>query len=201
MSRNNKLIVIGLTGSLGTGKSTVAKMFAELGAKVVDADVIARRLMRPGAICFRRIVKTFGKDILTAGKIDRKKMAEQVFRNPRQLRKLERIVHPEVRRALLAKVKQYKKRKQRTVVVLDVPLLFEAKLDQDVDRTVVVKASKANQITRAKKLMNITNAAAQRRIKAQMPLRQKIRLADLIIDNDGTLKQTKLKVKQIWEKL
>lgn len=193
--------MIGLTGSLGTGKSTVAGMFAGLGAKVLDADAIARRLMRPGAICFRRIVKAFGKDILTAGKIDRKKMAEQVFRNPRQLRKLERIVHPEVRRALLAKVKQYKKRRQRTIVVLDVPLLFESKLDQDVDMTVVVKASKANQIARAKKLMNITNAEAGRRIKAQMPLQQKIRLADLIIDNDGTFKQTKLKVKQIWEKL
>ena len=201
MSRSNKCVVVGLTGSLGSGKSTAAKMFAGLGAKVVDADAIARRLLRPGTVCFRRAAKAFGKDILTAGKIDRKKVADEVFRDPKQLRKLEAIIHPEVRKALLAKVKQYRKRKQRTVVVLDVPLLFETKLDRDVDWTVVVKANRANRIARATKLMNITKAEAKRRIKAQMSLRQKIRLADLIIDNDGTFKQIKLKVKQVWEKL
>ncbi|MCK5014638.1 MAG: dephospho-CoA kinase [Candidatus Omnitrophica bacterium] len=207
MSRSNKFSdtakahVIGLTGSLGSGKSTVAGMFADLGAKVLDADAIAHQLMRPGSVCFGRIVKAFGKDVLTAGKIDRKRIAKQVFHNSRQLRKLEKIVHPEVRGSLLAKIKAYKSRKPKTVIVLDVPLLFEAKLDRDVDISIVVKASRTNRISRATKLLRITKSEAQRRIKAQMPLRKKIRLADMIIDNDGTLKQTIKQVKQIWEKL
>ena len=195
------MCVIGVTGSLGSGKSTVTKMFVGLGAKALDADAIAHHLMRPGSICFQQIIKTFGKDILTAGRIDRKRIAERVFCNSRQLRKLERIIHPEVHKVILAKVKQYKTRNRKGVVIIDVPLLFEVKLDREVDISIVVKASKANQIARATKLLNITKSEAERRIKAQMPLRQKIRLADMIIDNNGTLNQTKKQVKQIWEKL
>ena len=192
------MVVIGLTGSLGSGKSTVAGMFAALGAEVLDADAIARQQTRPGTVCFRRIVKAFGKGILKAGRIDRKKVAQQVFRDPKQLRELERIVHPEVRKEISAQIKRLKRKK---IVVIDVPLLFEAKMDRDVDISVVVNASRTHQIARAAKLLDISKAEARRRIKAQMPLRQKIRLADMIIDNDGTIQQTKEQVKQIWEKL
>ncbi len=193
--------VIGLTGSLGSGKSTVARMFADLGAKVIDADKIAHQQMRLGAPCFRPILKMFGKDILTSGKIDRKKVAAQVFRDPKKLRKLEKIIHPVVRKALLAKIKQYKRSKRNRVVVIDVPLLFEAKLNDCVDCSIVVKADQVTQIARAGKFLGITKSEAERRIKAQMPLRQKIRLADMIIDNNATLKQTQKQVKQTWERL
>ena len=195
------MCVIGLTGSLGSGKSTAAMMFSDLGAKVLNADKIAHQQIRPGAKCFRPIVKAFGGDILTTGRIDHKKVAARVFRDSRQLRKLERIIHPEVRKVILAKIKKYKSSKRKDVVVIDVPLLFESKLNDHVDISIVVKANRATQIARATKLLGITKAEAERRIKAQMPLRQKIRLADMIIDNDGTLTQTKKQVKQIWEKL
>jgi len=195
------MLVIGVTGSLGSGKTTVATMFADLGAKVLSADKIAHQKMQRSAACFHPIVKTFGEDILTAGRIDRRKVAARVFKNPKLLRKLEGIVHPEVRKEIISKVKQYKKRRQSTVIVLDVPLLFESKLDRGVDIAIVVKAARAKQIARATKLLGITKAEAERRIKIQMPLQQKIRLADIIIDNNGTFKQTKKQVEQIWERL
>jgi len=195
------MCVIGITGSLGTGKSTVAKMFAELGAKVLDADRIAHQQMLPGAVCFRPIVNTFGKDILVAGRIDRKKISAHVFRNIKQLRKLEQIVHPAVRKVILTKIRHYKNHRRKRVVVVDIPLLFESKLNRYVDFIIVVKASRAKQILRATKKLGMTKIEALRRIRAQMPLRQKIRLADIIIDNDGALMKTKKQVVLIWEKL
>ncbi len=193
--------VIGLTGSLGSGKSTVASIFKGLGAKVIDADKIAHQLIYPGQPCFLAVVKMFGKDILTSGKIDRAKVASQVFSNPKKRRQLEEIIHPAVRKVILAKIKKHKDGRRTGVLIVDVPLLFEVKLNDCVDCSIVVKANKAIQIVRATKLLGITRAEAQRRIKAQMPLRQKIRLADIIIDNNETLKQTQKQVKQIWEKL
>ena len=195
------MLVIGLTGSLGTGKTTVAAMFADFGAKVLNADRIAHQQITPKGACFKRVVRTLGKNILTAGRIDRRKVAASVFTNSRQLHKLERIIHPVVRNVLRTKIQEYKKGKGKVVVVMDVALLFESKLNVDSDLTVVVKTSRVTQINRAIKQLNITKADAKRRIKAQMPLEKKIRIADMIIDNNGTLTNTKKQVKQIWEKL
>ena len=195
------MLVIGLTGSLGTGKTTVAAMFADFGAKVLNADRIAHQQITPKGACFKRVVRTLGKNILTAGRIDRRKVAASVFTNSRQLHKLERIIHPAVRKVLRTKIQEFKKGKGKVVVVMDVALLFESKLNVDSDLTVVVKTSRVTQINRAIKQLNITKADAKRRIKAQMPLEKKIRIADMIIDNNGTLTNTKKQVKQIWEKL
>jgi dephospho-CoA kinase len=193
--------VIGVTGGLGTGKSTVAAMLARLGAKVVDADKIARRLLNPDEACFGPVVRMFGRDILTRGRVDRKKVARVVFRDPARLKKLERVIHPEVRKVILSEIQKLKERGRTAILVVDVPLLFEAGFDNLVDRSVVVTAAMAVQIERAAKKLGITKAEARRRIKAQMPLRQKIRFADIIIDNNGTLIQTKKQVKRLWEKL
>jgi len=195
------MCVIGLTGSLGTGKSTVAEMFRQLGAKVLNADTIAHQQIAPGAACFKPIIRMFGKDILTAGRIDRKKVGSLVFRDINQLRKLERIVHPAVRKIILYKIRQVKKRRRKSIVVIDVPLLFESKLKADVDISIVVKTTRVTQIARATKQLGMTKPEALRRINAQMPLQKKIRLADIIIDNNGSLTKTKTQVNLIWEKL
>ena len=198
---NLSMRVIGLTGSLGTGKSTVAGMFADLGAKVLSADKIAHQQITPKGACYKKVIRAFGKDILTAGRIDRRKVAARVFQNRGQLRTLEKIIHPVVRKVLRAKIQQYKKRKGRVVVVIDVPLLFESKLNRDVDFSIAVKTNRTIQMARIIKKLGMTKADAECRIKAQMPLYQKIRLADMTIDNNGTLTNTKTQVKRIWEKL
>lgn len=191
--------MIGLTGSLGTGKTTVSKMFADCGAKVLNADRITHQLMTPKGACFKKVVASLGKEILTAGRIDRRKVAARVFSDLRQLRALEKIIHPAVRKIIRGKIQKLKRRKG--VIVIDVPLLFESKLSKDVDYSIVVKTNRATQMARVTKKLGMTRADAKRRIKAQMPLRQKIRLADITIDNNGTLTNTKKQVKRIWEKL
>ena len=143
----------------------------------------------------------FGKDIIASGRIDRKKLASRVFADARQRRRLEQIIHPKVRKIIVKKLREGKRDKSRRVIVIDVPLLFEAKLNRCVDHTIVVTAGTPEQIARAARNLGITKAEAKRRIKAQMPLRQKIRLADIIIDNHGTFNQTQKQVKQIWERL
>ncbi len=193
--------IIGLTGSLATGKSTVAGIFAALGAKVIDADAIAHELMHPKGACFQSVVKLFGQDILSRGYIDRKKIAEIVFQDIKKLDQLVRIIHPEVRKEILKAIQSFKKGGKKKVVVVDVPLLFESKLHHYVDLSVVVKATQAQQVERAVDRLNITKAQARHRIKAQMPLREKIRLADIIIDNRGNITQIKKQVKRIWQEL
>lgn len=193
--------VIGLTGSLATGKTTVANMFAQLGAKVIDADKIAHALLKEGSPCYGKVVRTFGKVILRGKNIDRPKLADLVFADKRRLTQLESIIHPYVRRETKRRITKYAKHNRSAVIVLNVPLLFETRMDQMTDATVVVKAGQNTQIERAVKNLKLTKAEALRRIRAQMPLKDKIRKADFIIHNNGSLTDTKKQVKQIWEKL
>ncbi len=194
------MFVIGITGSLGTGKTTVADMFAKLGAKVIDADRIVHQEIRKTGVCFKPIVKAFGQVVLTKGSIDRKKLADIVFKNERKRRQLERIIHPVVKKRFRAKITQYRRQKEKGVVV-DVPLLFESGFDKEVDIAIVVRTNRAKQFARAIQHFNISRAEVIRRIKAQMPLREKIRFADMIIDNNETLMQTRKQVKAIWQRI
>lgn len=193
------MFVIGLTGSLKTGKTTVSRMFARLGAQVVDADKIAHTCMNRGQTGYSKIVKLFGIKILRGKDIDRPKLARIVFKDKRQLKKLEAIIHPFVVREMKHKV--FHQRKKSGVIVLDVPLLFESGLDRLTDLTLVVRASQPVQITRAIKQLRISKGEALRRIKAQMPLREKIKWADCVIDNSRHLNETKRKVNAIWQKV
>lgn len=194
-------IVVGLTGSLSTGKSTVASMLEEKGAKRLDADAIVHRIMRPRGACFEAVVDAFGEDILNRGAIDRRKLGTLVFKDFKKLDKLVGIIHPVVKKELREKVQGYKKRFKRAVIVIDVPLLFESGLYRDVDVTLVVKTTRTVQLARATGNFGLTTAEARRRIQAQWPLTKKIRMADIIIDNSGTREQTKKEVERIWQKL
>jgi len=193
------MFVIGLTGSLATGKSTVAACFKRCGARVISADELAHQAIKPGTSGYRRIIKEFGQGICAGSRIDRRKLAAIVFKQPAKLKKLEGIIHPSVIRTIKSELRLA--RRSRQWVVLEVPLLFEAGLNKCADVTGVVASTQAHQLQRARAHYAMSTADALRRIKAQMPLQKKIRLADFIIDNNGTKKQTEKQVKSLCQKL
>lgn len=178
----------------------MAAMFASLGAKVLDADKIAHQLILPGSPCFKRIVRVFGKGILTKGAIDRVKLGRLVFRAPKRLKKLEKIIHPEVIKEIRRRIAKARVQKV-PAVVLDVPLLFESQLNKDTDAAITVRANLAAQLTRIQKKRPVTRAEFFRRIRVQLPLKQKAALSDFIIDNRGTLSATRKQVRDIWNKI
>jgi dephospho-CoA kinase len=196
--RQNKKIVIGVTGSFGSGKSTVAGIFKRYGASVIDADKLARGCVHPGSPAYKRVISLFGRDILARGRsIDRSRLAGIVFNNKSLLRKLNSIIHPEVIRNIRQRIKTAKSK----IVLLDAPLIIEAGLRNIVDKLIVVKVSRKKQIKRIQKRLGISKSVILKRIRCQMPQKEKVRFADFIIDNDGTLNQTKKQVERIWRRL
>lgn len=197
-----KKIVLGITGSFSTGKTTIASLFRKLGASGIDADRIYHQLIRPPSALHKEIVSAFGAQILKKNKqIDRKKIAKIVFDNKKALGKLIRMSHPAIIRIIQKELFRLKRAKTVKVVVIDAPLLIEAGLIKLVDKLVVVKTSKIKQMARCRKVSNLAESEINKRIKAQLPLQKKAKLADYVIDNDGTIKNTQKQVKQIWKEI
>ncbi len=190
--------MIGLTGGVGSGKSTVAGMFRKPGVSVLDADKITHQLIEPEGECFKAVVKCFGHSILTHGVIDRTKLGGIVFKDIGQLKKLERIIHPKVIKRIEKNIIKLKKEGKVKVLLIEVPLLFESGLDRMVDATILVRARQRDQIQRTSKRLSIPKQQVRNRLNQQMPLGDKIRLADFVIDNRGTKKQTQKQVQHIW---
>lgn len=194
-------MVIGITGGMATGKSTVAQMFAEFGAELVSADHIAREIVLPGSPVLERIVQRFGADILMPdGSLDRAKLGEIVFSDPKARADLEAITHPEIIAILSDRIRHFRDspRGRTGVLVAEIPLLFEVGLRALVDRVVVVAAE---QPTQANRLINRNGVSRQRalaRLKTQMPIERKIAEADWVVRNDGDLSETRRQVEQIW---
>ena len=192
--RNKKRVILGITGTFGSGKSTVANMFKSFGAELIDADKIAHRIIRPGSGIYKKIIKAFSRSILKKNKsIDRKKIAKVVFKDKKLLQKLNRIIHPEVIRMIKNQIKA----SSRKIIVLDAPLLIETGLKGIVDKLIVVGIHKKKQIERALKKAKLSEADILKRIKAQIPLKDKIRLADFVIDNSGSIGKTRKQVVSI----
>jgi len=192
--RNKKRVILGITGTFGSGKSTVANIFKSLGAELIDADKIAHRVIRPGSEIYNKIINAFSRSILKKNKsIDRKKIAKLVFKDKKLLQKLNRIIHPEV----IKIIKNQICASTKDVIVLDTPLLIEAGLERMVDKLIVVSIHKKKQIERALKKASLSEADILRRIKAQIPLKNKIRLADFVIDNSSTIGKTRKQVVSI----
>ena len=178
-----RMMIVGLTGGIATGKSTVAQMFKRCGAIIIDADQLARDVVKPGKRAWREIVQAFGEDVLTPnGSIDRHALGAIVFRNRRKLRILEHIVHPRVAREQQRLVRRIAERSPHAVIVYEVPLLFESGAYRRVDKIIVVTTDRKTQIARLKKRNGLTRAEAIRRIRSQMPLGQKTRRADIVLN-------------------
>ncbi|MGN7297615.1 dephospho-CoA kinase [Ferdinandcohnia sp. SAFN-114] len=184
-------LTIGLTGGIASGKSTVSQMFKEAGIVVIDADVIARKVVEVGEEAYEQIVQSFGKDILLPDEtIDRQKLGSIVFFNEDKRLLLNSIVHPAVRKQMLKEKEEHLSNGEETVI-LDIPLLFESKLTALVDRTLLVYVDYETQLARLMNRNNLSMGEAEARIQSQMPLKDKIQLADAVIDNNGTIESTK----------
>ena len=195
------MLLIGLTGNIASGKSTVAQLFSERGATVVDADILARRAVEVGTPAYERIVRRWGTSILAPdGRLDRAAMRERVFGFPEELEALNEIVHPEVGRMRDRLVDEAQQRGDR-IVVCDIPLLFEKSLVGDFDRIVLVDAPRDVRLDRLVKDRGLRETEAMAMIAAQMPAELKRARADYIIDNVGTLLDLEEKVAAVWSAL
>ena len=192
------MIIVGLTGSVGTGKSTVASLFKELCAYVIDWDELAREVTRPHLKAWKEIVEYFGKGILNEDlTINRQKLADIVFSNKEKVAKLDQIIHPEVFKEDERITDEIKSLDPDALVIKDIPLLFELTRPVYVDKMVVVSVSEQTQLRRLEQ-KGMSREDAQRRIKFQLPLEEKIKSADFVINNDGSLEETKRQVEEIY---
>jgi dephospho-CoA kinase len=190
--------VIGLTGGIASGKSTVARMLAELGAAVIDADQVARDVVRPGQPALDAIVAAFGAEALTpAGELDRKGLAARVFADPEARRRLERITHPRIAEETARRVAELGARGVE-VVVYEASLLVEGGMHTGLDGLIVVAASAEVQRRRMQERDDLTPEEAQRRLAAQAPLRDKVAVADYVIDGSAALETTRAQVAAAW---
>lgn len=195
------MIVVGLTGGIATGKSTVAIMFEELGAHRIDTDQLARRVVEPGQPAWEAIVNTFGRDILDAeNRLDRKKLGSIVFADPAKREQLNRLTHPAVRECLHGELDSARA-DGALVALVEVPLLYEAGFEREVEFVVVVVVSETTQLNRLMDREKLSRAEALQRMEAQMPLVEKIERADYVINNEGDLQATRRQVAEVWQQL
>jgi dephospho-CoA kinase len=193
--------ILGLTGGIATGKSTVAKMFVEKGIPVIDTDLISRNLLNKGTEVYYEIVDAFSSEILhTSLDINRKKLGRKIFSNPQKRAKLNEIVHPKVKEIVDNEIAKYKNLGTK-IIVIDVPLLFETDYQDIIDKTIVVYTSLKQQLNRLISRDNISKEYAQMKINAQMSLSEKVDLADYVINNSFSILDTKKDFNKILKDL
>ena len=193
--------IIGLTGGIGSGKSTVSQFLADFGAIIIDADKLGHEAYRPNTDTWRELVKTFGNRILAADNtIDRKKLGAIVFGNPEELARLNAIIHPQITKMIKKRINDYH-RKGIDVIVLDAPVLFEASGKSLVEEVWVVVADEKNVIKRAVARTGLPEEQVRSRISSQMSVEERIKRAQVVIHNDGTVEDLRQKVKELWEQV
>jgi dephospho-CoA kinase len=193
---------IGLTGGIACGKSTVAAMLAQRGAILIDADQIAREVVLPGTPALARIAERFGPEVLTPeGALNRKRLGAIVFGDEAARRDLEAILHPPIRALMRERKERFEREAPDKLVVLDIPLLYESKLEAMVDRVMVVYCPRELQLERLVRRDGLTPEQAEARLAAQLPIEDKRKLADIVIDNSGSLEHTERQVDAFWSSL
>lgn len=194
-------MVIGLTGNIGSGKSTISQLMAELGAVVLSADKIGHEALQPYTETWQEVINTFGQEILKAGaEVDRQKLGEIVFNDAKALAKLNQIMHPRMYRIAEERIKELRQRGIR-VIVLEAPLLIEAGWLPLVEQVWVTVASEATVLQRLRQRNGLSKAQALARLHSQLPPEEKIKYADVVINTDVPLSKVEAQVKELWERL
>jgi len=193
--------VIGLTGGIGSGKSTVSQFLAELGSVILDADKVGHEAFNPDAEAWCEVVAAFGEQILAPNcEIDREKLGAIVFKNPESLARLNQIMHPRMFEIVKAQLEDYRQQGVG-VVILEAPLLVEAGWTSLVDEVWVTVVPEATVLGRIKERIGLSEEEALARIRSQLPSEERVKHADMVIDTDCALDEVKTKVKELWEGL
>ena len=193
-------LIIGLTGSIASGKTTVSSMFKELHIPVIDADQVARDVVEPGEVTLQKIVEEFGTDILSAdGSLNREQLGSIIFKEEEKRKKLNSIIHPAIRKRMLDQKKVLLDNGE-DCVVMDIPLLFESKLTHMVDKILVVYVDEHVQLNRLMARDHSSKEQAQSRIQSQIPVKDKIKLADEVINNNGSVEESYKQLREILQK-
>lgn len=190
---------IGLTGGIATGKSTVANLLAKRGAYVIDLDLIAREVVEPGQPALARVAERFGQAVLREdGTLDRKKLGSIVFADEARRKELEAILHPAIRAVMKERMELHESNHPNQLVVVDVPLLFESKLESYFEQIMLVYVPREEQLKRLMKRDGLSMEDAERRLAAQMSIEDKKALADIVIDNSSELGNTEAQIDRWW---
>ncbi|MCX5848890.1 MAG: dephospho-CoA kinase [Deltaproteobacteria bacterium] len=196
------MLNVGLTGGIACGKSTVAKMFVSYGAHLIDFDRLAHEAQEPERPAWKKVVDSFGKEILLSDKkIDRVKLGNIVFADKKKLITLNNIVHPLVYQSWHVRLEKIGKKENHAIVLSDVPLLFEGNMQHLFDLTILVLITPEEQIRRLIARNRVNKEEAEKRLNSQMPINEKRALADIVIDNKGSVSETEKRVEHVWQEL
>lgn len=191
--------IIGLTGGIASGKSTVSMMLRNLGCEIIDADLIAREVVEPGSETLKRMVQTFGEIILNGdGTLNRKALGNIVFNDKSKLKSLNYLMHPVIRETILTRIKDCRENDENSIIIVDAAVLIESGMDDIVDEVWLVYADPDIQLKRLMKRDGIGTLEAEARIKSQMSVKDKIKKSDRIIDNSRSIEHTKDQVIKLW---
>lgn len=197
-----RVFVVGITGGVASGKTSVSRLMKEEGAYVIDADQIAKELVQPHQPAWRDVIQIFGQEILREdGSIDRKKLARLVFSDPEQRKKLNGLLHPRVRKEIRCRLEAIHREDPDAIVIIDAALLVETGFYREMDQLVVVTSEEAQQIERLKERDDVEETVARGILTAQLPLSQKVRVADFVIQNEGSRDQTKKRTQDIFRRI
>ena len=195
------MLVVGLTGGMASGKSIVSKILKEIGLPIIDADLIAREIVRPNEAGYREIVDHFGQGLLNPDQtINRRKLAKIIFSDPEERERLNSILHPRIVKEIKIRIEDFKERGER-MLIIDAALLIEAGELSLVDKLIVVTVSPKIQVRRLAQRDHLTEKEARERIATQMPLSEKMKLADYVVNNSGPVRKTIKRVKEIYNQL
>jgi dephospho-CoA kinase len=196
------MLIVGLTGGVASGKTAVSQVLKEEGAYIVDADQIARELVQPHKPAWNELVKAFGKEILQEDEfINRKKLAERVFGDLKHRKYLNQILHPQIKEEMDRRTKEIGQKDPEAIVVIDAPLLVELGAHRKVDKLIVVTSTPMQQMERLKERDGRSPEEALGIFSAQMPVEEKVKLADFVIRNEGSLEEMKKRVREVFQEL